>query len=152
MTATPSGRGSCRRPAGAGGGPLAGIIGVLFWMNWKMALVLFSITPFIVLVSIWFRLGARATYRQVRARLAALNAFLQERITGMATVQLFRREARDYAAFDEIDRFVVGALVAPEGVDFGALDGQKAHVFIIRPQPARNKHLQILSAVSRVFD
>ena len=50
---------------------LAGIVAVLFWMNWKMALVLFSITPFIVLVSMWFRRGARITYRQVRARIAA---------------------------------------------------------------------------------
>src|SRR6266566_4904432 len=47
---------------------LAGIIGVLFWMNWKMALVLFSITPFIIGVSAWFRRGARLTYRAVRVR------------------------------------------------------------------------------------
>ncbi len=71
---------------------LAGIVGVLFWMNWRLALVLFSITPFIVLVSIWFRRGARATYRKVRARIAAINAFLQEHISGMSTVQLFNRE------------------------------------------------------------
>ena len=64
---------------------LAGIVGVLFWMNWRLALVLFSITPFIILVSIWFRRGARITYRQVRARIASINAFLQEHITGMAT-------------------------------------------------------------------
>ncbi|MEO8033163.1 MAG: ABC transporter ATP-binding protein [Acidobacteriota bacterium] len=78
---------------------LAGIIGVLFWMNWKLALVLFSITPFIILVSIWFRRGARKTYRQVRARIAAINAFLQEHISGMATVQLFNREAKEAEKF-----------------------------------------------------
>ena len=82
---------------------LAGIVGVLFWMNWRMALVLFSITPFIVLVSIWFRLGARKTYRQVRARIAAINAFLQEHISGMSTVQLFNREEREAAKFDGLN-------------------------------------------------
>jgi ATP-binding cassette subfamily B multidrug efflux pump len=82
---------------------LAGIVAVLFWMNWKMALVLFSITPFIVLVSMWFRRGARITYRQVRARIAAINAFLQEHISGMATVQLFNRQAREAEKFDGLN-------------------------------------------------
>jgi ATP-binding cassette subfamily B multidrug efflux pump len=82
---------------------LAGIVAVLFWMNWKMALVLFSITPFIILVSMWFRRGARITYRQVRARIAAINAFLQEHISGMATVQLFNREVREAEKFDGLN-------------------------------------------------
>ena len=82
---------------------LLGIVIVLFWMNWRMALVLFSITPLIVLVSIWFRRGARITYRQVRARIAAINAFLQEHISGMSTVQLFNREAREAQKFDGLN-------------------------------------------------
>jgi ATP-binding cassette subfamily B multidrug efflux pump len=82
---------------------LLGIVIVLFWMNWRMALVLFSITPLIVLVSIWFRRGARATYRQVRARIAAINAFLQEHISGMSTVQLFNREAKEAEKFDGLN-------------------------------------------------
>src|SRR5437763_742230 len=82
---------------------LVGIIVALFWMNWKLALVLFSITPFIVVVSMWFRRGARITYRAVRARIAAINAFLQEHISGMATVQLFNREAKEAAKFEELN-------------------------------------------------
>ena len=82
---------------------LVGIVGVLFWMNWRMALVLFSITPFIILVSIWFRRGARITYRQVRARIAAINSFLQEHISGMSTVQLFNREEREAAKFADLN-------------------------------------------------
>ncbi len=82
---------------------LVGIVGVLFWMNWRLALVLFSITPFIVLVSIWFRRGARITYRQVRVRIAAINAFLQEHISGMSTVQLFNREESEAAKFDTLN-------------------------------------------------
>jgi ATP-binding cassette subfamily B protein len=82
---------------------LAGIVIVLFWMNWRMALVLFSITPFILIVSMWFRRGARITYRQVRARIAAINAFLQEHISGMATVQLFNRQEREAEKFDGLN-------------------------------------------------
>ncbi|HEX6084994.1 MAG TPA: ABC transporter ATP-binding protein [Thermoanaerobaculia bacterium] len=82
---------------------LAGIVAVLFWMNWRLALVLFSITPFIILVSIWFRRGARITYRQVRARIAAINAFLQEHISGMSTVQLFNREEKEGKKFEELN-------------------------------------------------
>ena len=82
---------------------LVGIVGVLFWMNWRMALVLFSITPFIILVSIWFRRGARLTYRQVRARIAAINAFLQEHISGMSTVQLFNREEKEAEKYDTLN-------------------------------------------------
>ena len=82
---------------------LVGIVGVLFWMNWKLALVLFSITPFIIIVSIWFRRGARATYRQVRARIAAINAFLQEHISGMSTVQLFNQEESEMRKFDGLN-------------------------------------------------
>jgi len=82
---------------------LVGIVGVLFWMNWRLALVLFSITPFIILVSIWFRRGARVTYRAVRARIAAINAFLQEHISGMSTVQLFNREAKEADKFEGLN-------------------------------------------------
>lgn len=82
---------------------LVGIVGTLFWMNWRMALVLFSIIPLIIVVSAWFRRGARVTYRQVRARIAAINAFLQEHISGMATVQLFNREAAEAEKFDRLN-------------------------------------------------
>ena len=52
----------------------------------------------------WFRRHARQSYRDVRGWIARINAFLQENVTGMATVQLFRREARQYERFDAINR------------------------------------------------
>src|SRR4051794_1177068 len=82
---------------------LLGIVAMLFWMNWRMALVLFSIIPLIVLVSAWFRRGARITYRATRARIAAINAFLQEHISGMATVQLFNREEDEAEKFEGLN-------------------------------------------------
>jgi ATP-binding cassette subfamily B protein len=83
---------------------LLGIMAVLVWMDWQLALVAFSVLPLIALIAQWFRRHVRESYRVVRTWIARINAFLQERITGMATVQLFRREAKDFAAFDEIDR------------------------------------------------
>ena len=83
---------------------LLGIMAVLAWMDWQLALVAFSVLPLIALITQWFRKNVRDSYRTVRFWIARINTYLQERITGMSTVQLFRREARDYAAFDEIDR------------------------------------------------
>ena len=83
---------------------LAGIMIVLVVMDWRLALVAFSVLPLIAIVAQWFRRNVRGTYRAVRGWIARINAYLQERITGMATVQLFRREAKDFARFDEIDR------------------------------------------------
>src|SRR5688572_16878431 len=83
---------------------LVGIMGVLIWMDWRLALVAFAVLPLIALITQWFRANVRESYRTVRTWIARINAYLQERITGMTTVHLFRREARDYAAFDEIDR------------------------------------------------
>jgi len=83
---------------------LVGIMAVLVWMDWRLALVAFSVLPLIALITQWFRLNVRQSYRSVRMWIARINAYLQEHITGMATVQLFRREARDFEAFDDIDR------------------------------------------------
>ena len=63
-----------------------------------------SVLPLIALVTQWFRRNARHSYRQVRGWIARINAFLQENITGMATVQLFRREALHFDRFDAINQ------------------------------------------------
>ena len=83
---------------------LVGIMVVLVGMDARLALITFSVLPLIVVVSQWFRRNVRESFRAVRLLLARINAFLQERLTGMATVQVFRREAKDFARFDEIDR------------------------------------------------
>jgi ATP-binding cassette subfamily B protein len=83
---------------------LIGIMGVMLWMNWRLALVSFAVLPIILVITQWFRVNVRESYRVVRGLIARINAFLQENLTGMMTVQLFRREALNYARFDEIDR------------------------------------------------
>jgi ATP-binding cassette subfamily B multidrug efflux pump len=83
---------------------LLGIMAMMLWMNWRLALVAFAVLPLIVLITQWFRRNVRDSYRVVRGWIARINAFLQENITGMSTVQLFRREPLNFARFDEIDR------------------------------------------------
>ena len=83
---------------------LAGIMLVLLWMDWRLALVVFAVLPAIAWVTHWFRKNARESYRRVRLQIARINAFLQENVTGMATVQLFRREGRNFEQFGRINR------------------------------------------------
>jgi len=83
---------------------LGGIAIVLVVMDWRLAIVALSVLPLIALVTQWFRRNARHSYRQVRGWIARINAFLQENITGMATVQLFRREALHFDRFDAINQ------------------------------------------------
>ena len=83
---------------------LLGIMGVLLWLDWRLALVTFAVLPLLWWLTQWFRVHVRESYRTVRTWIARINAFLQERITGMATVQLFGQEARDFESFDAIDR------------------------------------------------
>jgi len=83
---------------------LVGIMAMMIWIDWRLAIVAFCVLPLIWLVTQWFRRNVRESYRTVRTWIARINAYLQERITGMATVQLFGREARDFEEFDRIDR------------------------------------------------
>src|SRR6185503_19941990 len=76
---------------------LVGIMVIMLGMNWRLALVAFAVLPLIVLVTQWFHKNVRESYRVVRGWIARINAFLQENITGMATVQLFRREQLNFA-------------------------------------------------------
>jgi ATP-binding cassette subfamily B protein len=83
---------------------LLGIMGVMLWMNWRLALATFAVLPFFFLVTNWFRKGARQSFREVRKWVARINAFLQENLTGMSVVQLFRREDRNAQAFADVNR------------------------------------------------
>lgn len=80
---------------------LAGIVTLLFTLNFRLALASFAILPLLMLLTFWFKNRARRSYSEVRVRVARINAFLQEHITGMPVVQLFGREQR---AFDEFSQ------------------------------------------------
>jgi len=83
---------------------LVGIVVALAIMDWRLAAIAFTVLPLIALVTQWFRRNVRESYRNVRTWIARINAFLQEHITGMATVQLFRRERRTYEDFERVNR------------------------------------------------
>jgi ATP-binding cassette, subfamily B, multidrug efflux pump len=78
---------------------LAGVVAIMVWMDWHLALVTFSIVPVLALLAGYFRLRARDAYRTVRRRLSILNGFLQESLQGMAVIQLFAREAHELGRF-----------------------------------------------------
>jgi ATP-binding cassette subfamily B protein len=78
---------------------VVGVVVIMLWMNWELALVTFALVPLLALATGYFRLRARDSYRLVRTRLARLNAFLQESLQGMSVIQLFARERRERALF-----------------------------------------------------
>ena len=90
---------------------LVAVMAAMLLLDWRLALVAFAVLPLVIAVTQWFRVHVRSTYRTVRLLIARINAMLQENITGMATVQLFRREARSHAAFDAVNRDHMGANV-----------------------------------------
>jgi ATP-binding cassette subfamily B protein len=78
---------------------LVGIIVAMFLLDWRLALVANIVLPVLVAISMLFRSRVRASYRRIRTRVAALNAFLQEHLTGMRVVQLFGRERSSQRRF-----------------------------------------------------
>src|SRR5579885_2416557 len=83
---------------------LAGILGIMLWMNWKLALITFGVLPFIVFATKIFRDKVRDSYRRIRVAIARINSYLQEHVSGMMVLQLFNREQKAYKRFAEINR------------------------------------------------
>lgn len=82
---------------------IAGALGMMFYFNWRLALVSLLVVPLLVAATAWFRRGAREGFSQVRARIARLNAFTQEHLSGAQVVQLFNREEKAMVQFTEIN-------------------------------------------------
>ncbi|MCC6349633.1 MAG: ABC transporter ATP-binding protein [Candidatus Eisenbacteria bacterium] len=82
---------------------LVGIVVAMAQLNVELLAVTFSVLPLILVVTLVFRVRVRAVFREVRTQLAKLNAFLNENLGGMSTVQLLGRESRNHAAFAAIN-------------------------------------------------
>lgn len=82
---------------------LVGIIGIMLYLDWRLALATMVVLPIIVAVTARFRARARESYRAIRVRVARINAFLNEHIMGMGIVQLFNREPRERERFDDLN-------------------------------------------------
>jgi ATP-binding cassette subfamily B protein len=82
---------------------LVAIIVLLWILDARLAVVTFTVVPILFTLSVSFRGRIRQAYRDVRRRIARLNAFLQEAVSGMLLTHLFRREAEDRREFDAIN-------------------------------------------------
>ena len=80
------------------------ILGVMFYIDWKLTLVSLCTLPLLVISTYVFKEKIKVTFNDVRNAVANLNSFLQEHITGMTVVQLFNREQREFEKFKEINR------------------------------------------------
>ncbi|MBV9281837.1 MAG: ABC transporter ATP-binding protein [Chloroflexi bacterium] len=82
---------------------LSGIVVVMLFLNWQLALVSFTVMPLIGVISRVFQRAMRTIYRNIRVRLSRVNGFLNENITGMVIVQIFNRERTMAREFDALN-------------------------------------------------
>src|SRR3954468_7493807 len=82
---------------------LAGIMGIMLWMNWRLALVTFAVLPLIFWATMIFRKKVRDSYRRIRIAIAKINSYLQEHISGMVPLQLFNREKKAEEKFSKVN-------------------------------------------------
>ncbi|MGB8506989.1 MAG: ABC transporter ATP-binding protein [Pyrinomonadaceae bacterium] len=79
------------------------IAGIMFWMDWRLTLVALVTVPLLFAATTWFRKHARRGYDLVRTKLARINSFLQEHLSGAQTVQIFNREEKSLSQFHDIN-------------------------------------------------
>ncbi|MBK8655730.1 MAG: ABC transporter ATP-binding protein [Haliscomenobacter sp.] len=80
------------------------VLGIMFYTSWKLTLICMLVLPFLVLASYIFKEKVKVSFQKVRTQVARMNAFLQERITGMRIVQIFHAEAQEAGKFRKINR------------------------------------------------
>ncbi|MEW6087039.1 MAG: ABC transporter ATP-binding protein [bacterium] len=83
---------------------LIGIIIAMIVLSTKLALVVFSVLPFLIIASLIFRKKVTVSFRTIRSKIAAINAYLQENISGIKTVKIFSREEKNFGQFDKLNR------------------------------------------------
>ncbi|MDB5056570.1 MAG: transporter related protein [Chloroflexi bacterium] len=88
---------------------LVGIMLIMLVANWRLALITFAVLPVLIVIAGYFRRAMRDTFRVVRVRLSRLNAYIAENISGTQIVQLFTREERNFARFDDLNRDYLSA-------------------------------------------
>src|SRR5262245_41066060 len=91
---------------------IAGALGMMFYFNWRLALVSLTVVPLLAAATAWFRRGAREGFRQVRTRIDRLNEFTQEHISGAQTIQLFNREEKALRQFSDINATYLDANIS----------------------------------------
>jgi len=82
---------------------LIGIVALMLWIDWRLALASLALLPPMVFAIDFFRRMARRTYREIRERIARINGYLQEAISGMSVIALSAREERCYEEFRQLN-------------------------------------------------
>ncbi len=82
---------------------LGGIIIAMLLLNWQLALVAFAVMPLMIILTNYWRGRVRQAYRATRQRLALINGFLNESITGIRVTKSFTREERNFQHFDDLN-------------------------------------------------
>ncbi|AWL09703.1 Lipid A export ATP-binding/permease protein MsbA [Aquirufa nivalisilvae] len=80
------------------------IVGVMFYTDWRLTLIILATVPFMVLSTYIFKEHIKKSFNEVRLAVANLNSFVQEHISGMMIVQLFHAEKREMLKFQEINK------------------------------------------------
>ncbi len=80
------------------------IVGVMFYIDWRLALISLSSMPLLIIATYIFKKAIKSAFQDVRTQVARLNAFVQEHITGMSVLQIFNREEAEMEKFKEINR------------------------------------------------
>lgn len=83
---------------------LVTVLGVMFYTSWKLTLICLTTMPFLIIASYVFKEKVKMAYQRVRSHISGMNAFLQERITGMRIVQIFNAEKEEMGKFKKINR------------------------------------------------
>lgn len=73
---------------------LLAVTGIMLYTSWRLTLIVFITMPFMILATYIFKEKVKISYQKVRTQIANMNAFLQERISGMKTVQIFNAEKK----------------------------------------------------------
>ncbi len=83
---------------------LVTVLAVMFYTSWKLTLICLTAMPFLIVASYVFKEKVKVAFQKVRSQISRMNAFLQERITGMRIVQIFNAEAQEMEKFKKINR------------------------------------------------
>ncbi len=83
---------------------LVTVLIVMLWTSWKLTLICLTTLPLLLLATWVFKEKVKVAYQKVRNQIARMNAFLQERISGMRIVQIFNAEAQEMEKFRRINR------------------------------------------------
>jgi ATP-binding cassette subfamily B protein len=80
------------------------VLGIMFYTSWPLTLVCLTTLPLLIWSSIWFKESVKKSFEIIRSQVSKMNAFLQERISGMRIVQIFNAEQREWDKFEKINQ------------------------------------------------